>query len=102
MVDDTQRQGGSRYDTRSISRYHSGSASASGRSCFAGTRTPIASVLGVLAGGSSIEEVKHGFLVSDQQIRAALAYAAERLDMPVAPTSDFRGEPSRVTGRDQK
>ena len=49
----------------------------SGRPCFSGTRTPIASVLGVLAGGSSFEEAERGFLVSDQQIRAALGYAAE-------------------------
>lgn len=62
----------------------------SGRPCFAGTRTPVASVLGVLAGGSSLEEAKRGFLVSDEQIRAALGYAAERLDRPVSPTADVR------------
>jgi uncharacterized protein (DUF433 family) len=65
----------------------------SGRPCFAGTRTPIAAVLGVLAGGSSFEEVKRGFLVSEEQIRTALGYAAERLDTPVSPASDVRVVP---------
>ena len=65
----------------------------SGRPCFAGTRTPIASVLGVLAGGSSFEEAQRGFGVSEHEIRTALAYAAERLDRPVAPTADVRVAP---------
>jgi uncharacterized protein (DUF433 family) len=62
----------------------------SGRPCFAGTRTPIAAVLGVLAGGSSFEDAMRGYLVSVEQIRTALAYAAERFDMPVSPASDLR------------
>ena len=55
-----------------------------GRPCFAGTRTPIASVLGALAGGSSLEEVMRNYLVTEEQIRAVLAYAAALLDSPRA------------------
>ena len=53
-----------------------------GRPCFEGTRTPISSVLGTLAGGSSLEEVMRNYLVTEEQIRTALSYAATLLDRP--------------------
>jgi len=54
-----------------------------GRPCFAGTRTPIAAVLGAFAGGSSFDEVMSNYLMTEEQVRTALAYAAAQLDTPI-------------------
>jgi uncharacterized protein (DUF433 family) len=50
-----------------------------GRPVVAGTRVPVEVVVGVLAGGSSFEDVMTDYHLTDEQIRAALAYAAQML-----------------------
>ncbi|HEV7126816.1 MAG TPA: DUF433 domain-containing protein [Ktedonobacterales bacterium] len=51
-----------------------------GRPCLAGTRTPVVSIVGALAGGSSLEQVTLDYFVTEDQIRAALAYVTHMLD----------------------
>ena len=51
-----------------------------GRPCLAGTRTPVVSIVGALAGGSSLEAIESDYFVTEEQIRAALAYATHMLD----------------------
>ena len=45
-----------------------------------GTRVPVKVIVGALAGGSSIEEVCEGWAITEEDVRAALAYAAEVMD----------------------
>lgn len=45
----------------------------------AGTRIPVQLVVGQLAGGENIEAVEEAYDLTDVQIRAALAYAADRV-----------------------
>jgi len=47
-----------------------------GKPMIAGTRIPIALVLGHLAAGVTFEELRREYALSDEQIRAALGYAA--------------------------
>lgn len=51
-----------------------------GRPVVAGTRVPVETVVGALAGGSSFEEVIADYHLTDQQIRAALGYATQMLN----------------------
>ena len=44
-----------------------------------GTRVPVRLILGQLAGGESVESVMKSYALSEEQVRAALGYAAERL-----------------------
>jgi uncharacterized protein (DUF433 family) len=50
-----------------------------GRPVVAGTRVPVEVVVGELAGGSSFEEIMQDYHLTDEQIRAALGYAAQIL-----------------------
>ncbi|GAC1453046.1 MAG: DUF433 domain-containing protein [Ktedonobacterales bacterium] len=50
-----------------------------GRPVIAGTRVPVEVVLGELAGGSSFEDLTQDYHLTDEQIRAALAYATQML-----------------------
>jgi len=50
-----------------------------GKPVIKGTRVPVQVVVGSLAGGSTIEEVCEGYSVTEEDVRAALAYAAEVL-----------------------
>ena len=50
-----------------------------GRPVIKGTRVPVQIIVGELAGGSTISEVCDGYLLEEQDVRAALAYAAELL-----------------------
>lgn len=50
-----------------------------GRPVIAGTRVPVEVVVGELAGGSSYQEIMDDYHLTNVQIRAALAYAAEML-----------------------
>jgi len=50
-----------------------------GRPVIAGTRVPAEVVVGELAGGSSFDEIRDDYHLTDEQIRAALAYAARML-----------------------
>lgn len=51
-----------------------------GRPVVAGTRVPIEVVVGALAGGSSFEEIRDDYHLTDEQIRAALGYATHLLN----------------------
>jgi uncharacterized protein (DUF433 family) len=50
-----------------------------GRPVIAGTRVPVEVVLGELAGGSSFKDLTQDYHLTDEQIRAALAYATQML-----------------------
>jgi len=50
-----------------------------GKPVIAGTRVPMQVIVGSLAGGDTIEEVCAGYGVTEEDVRAALAYAAEVL-----------------------
>jgi uncharacterized protein (DUF433 family) len=47
-----------------------------GKPVIRGTRTPVAFVVGSLAGGMSFEEIQHEYDLTAEDIRAALAFAA--------------------------
>ena len=44
-----------------------------------GTRAPVRVILGSLAGGMTVDEVCDEYRVTEEQVRAALAYAADTL-----------------------
>jgi uncharacterized protein (DUF433 family) len=48
-----------------------------GKPIIAGTRVPVALVLGQLAGGVNTDEIMQEYHLSADQIRAALEYAAQ-------------------------
>ena len=48
-----------------------------GRPVIKGTRVPLYVLIGGLAGGDSIEEICESYRVTPDDVRAALAYAAE-------------------------
>lgn len=50
-----------------------------GKPVIKGTRVPVQVVVGSLAGGDSIGDVCQGYGVTEEDVRAALAYAAEVL-----------------------
>ncbi|MEX1252975.1 MAG: DUF433 domain-containing protein [Dehalococcoidia bacterium] len=45
-----------------------------GKPLIAGTRVPVQVIVGSLAGGSTVAEVCEGHAVTDDDVRAALAY----------------------------
>jgi uncharacterized protein (DUF433 family) len=47
-----------------------------GKPCIAGTRIDVATILGGLASGASVEEVESEYQLDREQIYAALRYAA--------------------------
>lgn len=51
-----------------------------GKPIIKGTRVPIWVVLGSLAGGDTVEEVCRGFALQEEDVRAALAYAADSVE----------------------
>ena len=48
-----------------------------GKPVIRGTRVTVARLVGALAGGQSMEEVKRDFGVTEEDLRAALAFAAD-------------------------
>lgn len=50
-----------------------------GKPVIRGTRVPVQVIVGSLAGGSTVGEVCDGYKVTEEDVRAALAYAAEVL-----------------------
>ena len=48
-----------------------------GKPVIKGTRMPVHIIVGSLAGGMSIEEVCEQYRLTEEQVRAALGYAAE-------------------------
>ena len=51
-----------------------------GKPVIRGTRVPITRIIGGLAGGMTNEEISREYDVTEQDIRAALSYAAELID----------------------
>jgi uncharacterized protein (DUF433 family) len=51
-----------------------------GKPVIAGTRVPVAIVVGSLAGGMSFDEVRREYGVTEAQIRAALKFAGELVE----------------------
>ncbi|MBM3769987.1 MAG: DUF433 domain-containing protein [Acidimicrobiia bacterium] len=47
-----------------------------GKPCIAGTRMDVATVVGLVAAGETVETVASEYQLSVEQVRAALAYAA--------------------------
>ena len=47
-----------------------------GKPCIAGTRIDVATVVGALASGETVETVANHYALSVEQVRAALSYAA--------------------------
>ena len=47
-----------------------------GKPCLIGTRIDVATVVGTIAAGDSIEDVQHEYRLTREQVLAALAYAA--------------------------
>ncbi len=60
-----------------------------GDPCIKGTRIPVATIVGSLADGMTAEEIREAYSqLTDEDIRAALAYAAEVIHQDVlAPLS---------------
>ena len=48
-----------------------------GHAVITGTRMPVEIIVGSLAGGMTVAEISEEYGVTEEQIRAALAYAAE-------------------------
>jgi uncharacterized protein (DUF433 family) len=51
-----------------------------GKPVIRGTRLPVAYVVGSLAGGMSFEEIQREYDLTPEDIRAALAFAAKRIE----------------------
>jgi uncharacterized protein (DUF433 family) len=51
-----------------------------GKPVIRGTRVPVARIVGGLAGGMTREEIMREYEVAEEDIRAALAYAAELIE----------------------
>ena len=51
-----------------------------GKPVIKGTRVPIVAITGGLAGGMSMEEVCRDYEVTEEDVRAALSYAAGLID----------------------
>jgi uncharacterized protein (DUF433 family) len=56
-----------------------------GKPVIRGTRTPVAIVVGSLAGGMSFEEVQREYDLTVEDIRAALRFASELFRGPLLP-----------------
>lgn len=62
-----------------------------GRPVLAGTRMRVTDVLEMLAGGATPAEIADDFpYVSEDDVRAVLAYAAQAADHPVVLAAEFR------------
>ena len=46
-----------------------------GKPCIKGTRIDVATILGRLAGGDKIEDIQEDYMLTQDQVMAALAYA---------------------------
>ena len=51
-----------------------------GKPVIKGTRVPVSLVLGKVAGGMSIDEVRDEYYLTDEGIRAAFGYAAQQVE----------------------
>jgi uncharacterized protein (DUF433 family) len=50
-----------------------------GKPVIKGTRVPVSLVLGKVAGGMSIDEVRDEYYLTDEEIRAAFGYTAQKV-----------------------
>lgn len=48
----------------------------SGKLCLTGTRIDVATIVGLIAAGETVEAVAEEYVLSIEQVRSALAYAA--------------------------
>ncbi len=65
-----------------------------GKPCITGTRIDVATVLGGLASGASVEEIESEYCLEREQIYAVLRYAAHVADhLPPAVTSSNENPP---------
>jgi uncharacterized protein (DUF433 family) len=69
-----------------------------GRPVIRGTRTPVTVILGHLAGGDSFETLQKEYDITDEDIRACIAFAANEVAVTrtLAMSSSFRLV--RITG----
>ena len=51
-----------------------------GKPVIRGTRVPVAAVVGGLAGGMSFDDVRNDYGITDEDVRAALRFAAELIE----------------------
>lgn len=51
-----------------------------GKPIIRGTRVPVVRILGGLAGGMSIDKIIREYAVTEEDVRAALAYASEIIE----------------------
>lgn len=51
-----------------------------GKPCITGTRVDVATVVGAIAAGDSINDVRTAYDLSEEQVRAALRFAAHLAD----------------------
>jgi uncharacterized protein (DUF433 family) len=54
-----------------------------GKPVIRGTRVPVARIVGGLAGGMAVDEVMREYGITDDDVRAALSYAAELVEEDV-------------------
>lgn len=54
-----------------------------GKPIIRGTRVPVVRIIGGLAGGMTVEEITREYGVSEEDVRAALAYAAKLIEQEV-------------------
>lgn len=52
-----------------------------GKPVITGTRVPVEVIIGALAGGTSVDRVAQAYRITQEDVRAALAYAAELLKL---------------------
>jgi uncharacterized protein (DUF433 family) len=63
-----------------------------GKPVIRGTRTPVSVILDHLAGGDSFETIRKEFDLTEQQIRAAIAFANDELSrLTIFPTPRRKG-----------
>ena len=65
---------------------------AHGKPTIAGTRIPVTTILGSLAGGHSIDEVCTGYGVTREQVQAALSYASELVNREAIQPDKTEGD----------
>ncbi len=66
-----------------------------GKPVVRGTRVPITRIVGGLAGGMSTEEIIQEYGITEEDVRAALAYTAELID-----SEEFHPLPAPTGGGD--
>jgi uncharacterized protein (DUF433 family) len=51
-----------------------------GKPVIAGSRVPVSTIVGAVAAGDAWDEIAREYGIADEDIRAALAYAAQRIE----------------------